>query len=158
MDIVEGLRYQNLSKAAWYTVTFNQHVSCTGWNDQMLTCQYYKGLPNQLKDDIACIGKLAKLCVLQNLITTLDQCDWECQSRDPESPSTLLQTSADAPKPSESSAKKIFPKFFRSALGQSNHSQQSYTSWYHCSEVPYSYQSSFHLVCSAHCRPSWPQQ
>jgi len=108
--MLEGFRYWNSTKAAQYTVTFNQHASCTGWNDQALTRQYYKGLPNWLKDDIAHVGKPAKLCALPNLVTTLDQRYWERQSelnRDPESPSALLQTSTDAPKPSESSAKKI---------------------------------------------------
>jgi len=131
MDALEGLRYRNSTKAARYTVTFNQHASRTGWNDQALTCQYYKGLSNRLKGDIACVGKPVKLRVLQNLVTTLDQRYWERQSelnRDPESPSALPQTSADAPKPSESSAEKISQKFFGRALGQSDHPRQSYTS------------------------------
>jgi len=45
-----------------------------------LAHQYYKGLPERLKDEIACIGKPAELHPLQELVATLDQCYWEHQS------------------------------------------------------------------------------
>ena len=107
MDALEGLRYRNSSKAARYTVTFNQHASRTGWNDLALTRQYYKGLPDRLKDDIARVGKPVKLRALQNLVTTLDQRYWERQSeliRYPESPSA---SSSDVPSPSGNPSGKI---------------------------------------------------
>jgi len=52
----------------------------TDWNDTALTQQYYMGLPDHLKDEIACLGKPAKLLVLQDLIAIFDQRYWECQS------------------------------------------------------------------------------
>ena len=66
--------------------------------------QYYKGLPDRLKDEIARIGKPAGLRPLQDLVATLDQRYWERQSeisRDkrstatPNSPSQTKSTSTD---------------------------------------------------------------
>jgi hypothetical protein len=114
MDALEGLRYWNSIKAAWYTVTFNQHASRTGWNDQALTRQYYKGLPDHLKDDIACFGKPAKLCALQSLVTTLDQRYWEHQSelgRDQQTSPAHSPSTFSLPSRSESPAKKISRRF-----------------------------------------------
>jgi hypothetical protein len=114
MDALEGLRYRNSTKAARYTVTFNQHASRTGWNDQALTRQYYKGLPDRLKDDIARIGKPAKLRALQSLVTTLDQRYWERQSelgRDQQTSPEHSPSTSSLPSRSESPAEKISRKF-----------------------------------------------
>jgi len=46
-----------------------------------LARQYYKGLLECLKDEIACIGKPAELRPLQELVATLDQRYWERQSK-----------------------------------------------------------------------------
>jgi hypothetical protein len=74
---LEALRYKDSSKAARYTFEFNRHARRTGWNDAALMCQYYKVLPDRLKDEIARIGKPTNLHDLQDLVTTLDQCYWE---------------------------------------------------------------------------------
>jgi hypothetical protein len=52
----------------------------TGWNDTALARQYYKGLPDRLKDELSLIGKPTGLQPLQELVVTLDQRHWECQS------------------------------------------------------------------------------
>ena len=80
MDALEGLHYRDQTKAARYTVSFNQHASRTGWNDRALARQYYKGLPDRLKDDIARFGKPTTLRALQDLVTALNQRYWERQS------------------------------------------------------------------------------
>jgi len=53
MTSLENLRYRDSSKATCYTINFNQHARKTGWNEQALSRQYYKGLPDRLKDKIA---------------------------------------------------------------------------------------------------------
>ena len=61
-----------------------------------LARQYYKGLPDRLKDEIARIGKPAGLRPLQDLVATLDQRYWERQSeisRDKRSTATPNSTS-----------------------------------------------------------------
>jgi hypothetical protein len=79
-NALELLKYKDSTKAARYTIDFNRHAHCTGWNDVALSRQYYKGLPDRLKDEIARIGKPAELRPLQDLIATLDQRYWERQS------------------------------------------------------------------------------
>jgi hypothetical protein len=74
------LRYKDSTKAARYTIDFNRHAHRTGWNDTALARQYYKGLPDHLKDEIARLGKPAGLTPLQDLVATLDQRYWERQS------------------------------------------------------------------------------
>src|SRR6266566_4576666 len=88
---MEALRY----KATCYTIDFNRHGHRTGWNDQALMRQFYKGLPDRLKDKIACVGKPMTLQLLQDLVATLDQRYWERQteiSRDKRSGSSNSST------------------------------------------------------------------
>ena len=59
---------------------FNCHSRRTGWNKSALSRHFYKGLPDRLKDEIARIGKPARLTELQSLVATLDQRYWERQS------------------------------------------------------------------------------
>ena len=80
MNHLEALRYKDLSKAACYTIDFNRYGRRTGWNEQALTRQFYKGLPERLKDEIARIGKPTGLKPLQDLVATLDQRYWERQA------------------------------------------------------------------------------
>ncbi len=80
MNALEGLRYKDSTKAIRYTIEFNRHAKRTGWNEQALARNYYKGLPDRLKDEIARFGKPAGLLPLQDLVATLDQRYWERQS------------------------------------------------------------------------------
>ena len=89
MNALEALRYKDSTKATRYTIDFNRHGRKTGWNEKALARQYYKGLPDRLKDEIARIGKPDSLTKLQDLVATLDQRYWERQteiSRDKKSP------------------------------------------------------------------------
>jgi len=102
MNSLENLRYKDSGKATRYTLEFNRHSRRTGWNEQALTRQYYRGLPDRLKDEIARIGKPAGLRTLQELVATLDQRYWERQSeisRDKRSASA--NTSSSSKKDSE---------------------------------------------------------
>jgi hypothetical protein len=74
---LESLRYQDSTKAARYTLEFNRHSCRTGWNENALVHHYYSGLCARLKDEIARIGKPARLADLQDLVTALDQRHWE---------------------------------------------------------------------------------
>jgi hypothetical protein len=79
-QFLEALRYKDSGKATRYTIDFNRHAHRSGWNDVALARQYYKGLPDRLKDEIARIGKPTSLQPLQELVATLDQRYWERQS------------------------------------------------------------------------------
>jgi hypothetical protein len=94
MNSLEALRYKDSTKATCYTIDFNRHSRHTGWNEQVLARQYYKGLPDQLKDEIARIGKPAGLKPLQDLVATLDQCYWEHQSEISRDKRSIPNTSA----------------------------------------------------------------
>jgi len=80
MTSLEGLRFKDTGKATRYTIDFNRHARKTGWNEQALLRQFYKGLPDRLKDEIARLGKPSGLKALQDLVATLDQRYWERQS------------------------------------------------------------------------------
>ena len=80
MTALEALRYRDSTKANRYTLDFNRYARRTGWNENALARQYYKGMPERLKDEIARIGKPTRLTDLQLLVATLDQRFWERQS------------------------------------------------------------------------------
>jgi hypothetical protein len=97
MEALEALSYNDFTKAIRYTTDFNRFARCSGWNDRALAHQYYKGLPDRLKDELARIGKPGTLGGLQDLVSILDQRYWERQSeiisRSP-SPSAVSDTSS----------------------------------------------------------------
>jgi len=80
MNSLESLKLRDSGKATRYTIDFNRYARKTGWNEQALSRQFYKNLPDRLKDEIARIGKPTALKTLQDLVATLDQCYWERQS------------------------------------------------------------------------------
>jgi len=79
-NALESLRYKDSTKAARYIIEFNRHAHRTGWNDTALARQFYKPLPDRLKDEIARLGKPSTLKALQDLVAVLDQRYWERQS------------------------------------------------------------------------------
>ena len=104
MNSLENLRFKDSGKATCYTIDFNRHAWKTGWNEQALLWQFYKGLPDRLKDEIARLGKPSGLKALQDMVATLDQHYWECQSeinRDKKSASASASTSASKPTSSD---------------------------------------------------------
>jgi hypothetical protein len=48
---LQGLKQRG--SATMYTAEFRQHAVRVGWNDQSLYDQYYKGLKDHVKDEIA---------------------------------------------------------------------------------------------------------
>jgi hypothetical protein len=80
MNSLENLKLKDSGKATRYIIDFNRYSRKTGWNEQALFRQFYKGLPDRLKDEIARIGKPVGLKPLQDLVATLDQRYWERQS------------------------------------------------------------------------------
>src|SRR6266498_2915639 len=100
---MDSLKYKDSGKAVKYTLDFNRDAPQTGWNDNALYRQFYKGLPDRLKDELARIGKPPTLILLQHQIQILDQRHWECQSeisRDKRTTSTSAPTRPDNSKTS----------------------------------------------------------
>jgi len=77
---IENLRYKDAGKAVKYTLDFNRDAPCTSWNDKALYQQFYKGLPDRLKDELTQIGKAETLIPLQHQVQVLDQQYWEHQA------------------------------------------------------------------------------
>src|SRR6266540_5183166 len=77
---LENLKYKDSGKTVKYSLDFNHDALWTSWNDSALYWQFYKGLPDQLKDKLARIGKLPMLILLQHQIQILNQRHWEHQS------------------------------------------------------------------------------
>lgn len=80
MSALESLRYKDSSKATRYTIDFNKHARRTGWNNAALLRQYYRGLPDRIKDEVSRVGKPVRLQELQDLVAKIDQRYWERQS------------------------------------------------------------------------------
>src|SRR6266545_1125168 len=77
---LKNLKYKDSGKAVKYSLDFNCDAPWTSWNDSALYQQFYKGLPDRLKNKLARIGKPPMLILLQHQIQILDQRHWECQS------------------------------------------------------------------------------
>ena len=77
---LEALTCPHDSQVIRYTTDFNRHAYRTGWNDSALARQYYKGLPDRIKDELARIGKPIGLTPLQELASVIDQRYWERHS------------------------------------------------------------------------------
>jgi hypothetical protein len=117
---LEHLRYRDSGKAVKYTLDFNRNALKTGWNDVALTRQYYKGLPDRLKDELTRVGRPKTLAALQNAVQVLDQRYWERQNeisrdrrtatpaaftRNPDKPPTSSSPSASSPNKPQPSAR-----------------------------------------------------
>src|SRR6266540_5297094 len=92
---LENLKYKDSGKAVKYSLDFNRDAPQTGWNDSALYQQFYKGLPDRFKDELARIGKPPMLILLQHQIQILNQRHWERQSeisRDKRTTSTSAPT------------------------------------------------------------------
>jgi hypothetical protein len=107
MNSLENLRYRDSGKATRYTIDFNRHARKTGWNEQALLRQFYKGLPDRLKDEIARLGKPSGLKALQDMVATLDQRYWERQTeinRDKKSAASTSNSTSAKPTSSDKSS------------------------------------------------------
>ena len=80
---------ENELKALWmkdnqwmvkYLVDFNCLAAQVTWGDSALQHQLYKGLLNQIKDEVSQIGKPSTLSGMCQLIQQINMCYWECQS------------------------------------------------------------------------------
>ncbi|CAA7268135.1 unnamed protein product [Cyclocybe aegerita] len=63
---LENLTFRDSGKATQYTLEFNQYAGHTGWNERALYHQYYKGLPNWIKDKFPHMGKPTTLIKLDH--------------------------------------------------------------------------------------------
>jgi len=98
---IENLRYKDAGKAVKYTLDFNRDAPRTGWNDKALYRQFYKGLPDRLKDELTRIGKAETLIPLQHQVQVLNQRYWERQAEiscDKRASSNTAPTRTDKPK------------------------------------------------------------
>src|SRR5260221_4661461 len=60
-------------------VQFNTLASWVGWGEQALCFQFYNGLPEHLKDQLAMLGKPNSLCDLVLVTQQYDNLYWERQ-------------------------------------------------------------------------------
>ena len=82
---LENLRMTEGQRIAKYITQFNRLATQVRWGTAALRYQFYKGLPDRLKDRISEVGKPETLEGLRNLAQSLDHRYWERkaeQSRD----------------------------------------------------------------------------
>src|SRR5204863_9197448 len=68
---------QNLRQrgaALQYAAEFQQHASRVDWNDGALTAQFYQGLKDLIKDEIAKSDRPLELNKMMNLAIKIDNC------------------------------------------------------------------------------------
>jgi len=128
---IENLRYKDADKAVKYTLNLNQDAPHTSWNDKALYRQFYKGLPDCLKDELTRIGKPETLIPLQHQVQVLNQRYWERQakiSRDKRASSNTTPAHTDKLKQSSSDSNSPRPVAFSlQTLAQSKSSSSSKT-------------------------------
>jgi Retrotransposon gag protein/Zinc knuckle len=67
-------------RIAKYVVNFNRLATQVLWGENALRYQFYTGLPDRIKDQIANVGKPATLADLRNLAQNIDHRYWERKS------------------------------------------------------------------------------
>src|SRR5438046_1962780 len=111
---LENLRMRDNQRITKFMVEFNRLSTQTNWGPAALRHQFYRGLPNRIKDEIARVGKPATLTELRTLSQSIDTRYWErraevarentSQVQKPSSSNTTTMTTT--PKSQE---KRIFP-------------------------------------------------
>ena len=77
---LKALRMKDNQWMVKYLVDFNRLAARVTWGDSALRHQLYKGLPNQIKDEVSQIGKPSTLSGMRQLIQQIDTRYWEHQS------------------------------------------------------------------------------
>ena len=77
---LEALRMKDNQWMVKYLVDFNHLAARVTWGDSALRHQLYKGLLNQIKDEVSRIGKPSTLSRMRQLIQQIDARYWEHQS------------------------------------------------------------------------------
>ena len=93
-------------RIAKYVVNFNRLATQVLWGENALRYQFYTGLPDRIKDQIANVGKPATLVDLRNLAQNIDHRYWERKSEvsretkpaatNPHKPSTSSSSSSSS--------------------------------------------------------------
>ena len=71
----------NSPHVAHYVTQFNRLATQVSWGYKALRYQFYKGLPDCLKDRISKNGKPKDLNKLQELAQSIDTQYWECKAK-----------------------------------------------------------------------------
>ena len=74
---LEALRMKDGQRITKYIVDFQRLAVRVQWGDAALRHQFYKGLPARIKDEIARVGKPARLEQLKLLSQSIDARYWE---------------------------------------------------------------------------------
>jgi hypothetical protein len=75
-----NLKMKENTRVSEYLVAFNSHAPYTGWNDVALAGQFYRGLPDRLKDAFQLVGRPQTLAGMRQYALEFDQRYWERQA------------------------------------------------------------------------------
>ena len=79
-NVLKALQMKDNQRMVKYLVDFNCLTAWVTWGDSTLWHQLYKGLLNQIKDNVSWIRKPSTLSGMCQLIQQINACYWECQS------------------------------------------------------------------------------
>jgi hypothetical protein len=71
-DYLLALKMEDDDRITEYVVGFNSQAAYSGWNDCGLTGQFYRNLPNRIKDQFQFVDKPNTLSGVRNFATTFD--------------------------------------------------------------------------------------
>jgi Retrotransposon gag protein len=87
-----GLKMKDNTRVSEYLVTFNSHAPYTGWNDTALAGQFYRGLPDRLKDAFQVLGRPQDFVTTCQQALQFDQRYWERQAESGIRPSSTFRS------------------------------------------------------------------
>ena len=76
---LETLRMCDNQCIVKYLINFNRLAAHVQWGKAALCRQLYHGLPSQIKDKIACVGKPDTLSELRTFTQSINSRYWECR-------------------------------------------------------------------------------
>jgi hypothetical protein len=85
------------SSVTRYIVTFNSYVPYAGWNDAACTTQFYRGLPDRLKDMFQYVPRPQTLADMQNYVMEFDRRHWERRADEEFAPSEYNTSAPPSP-------------------------------------------------------------
>jgi hypothetical protein len=70
---IRALVMRETHRVTQYNIVFNCYAPYTGWNDVALAAEYYRGLPDRIKDTMSLSGRPRTTDGLKEMALTLDQ-------------------------------------------------------------------------------------
>lgn len=117
---LENLSMSDNQRVARYVTQFNRLATQVSWGTEALRYQFYKGLPDRLKDRISEVGKPKDLNKLRELAQSIDARYWERKAERSRENRTTSSGNKSAPPPKTTPTPNTTPSKSGSSSNQSS--------------------------------------